>query len=335
MIGKSFVVVAGAKTPNLVPLWGGSLLRVTITDQAGYESDEAVLTFSAPPYSPPPKGTKYTISAGMLPGAAVQFGTFTASRTAFGGSPEDGDTMEVYCRAADFIDKMKATGSKHYDAEGGFGTAGKIFKDLAKEAGVSALVSSAIENIKIPYRLRWNQSPLDFATELADEIGATVKPQAGKLLVLERGKAQSGSGKDLPPILINRKQCYGWDVDIEERPAHEKAETTWYDPKKGRLKQETQSIGKKGGAYAPMHLTPSETEAKKTAGAVASALSRWTGSGSFEMRGNPFAVAGAPVTLIGFGAAIESIKWVATVVTHTIDPEGGGWITMVEVETKE
>ena len=202
MIGKPFVIVAGAKTPNLVPLWGGSLLRVTITDQAGYESDEAVLTFSAPPYSPPPKGTKYTISAGMLPGAAVQFGTFSASRTAFGGSPEDGDTMEVYCRAADFIDKMKATGSKHYDQEGGFGTAGKIFKDLAKEAGVSALVNSAIENIKIPYRLRWNQSPLDFATELADEIGAIVKPQAGKLLVLERGKAQSGSGKDLPPILV-------------------------------------------------------------------------------------------------------------------------------------
>ena len=84
-----------------------------------------------------------------------------------------------------------------------------------------------------------------------------------------------------------------------------------------------------------MHLTPTETEAKKTAGAVASALSRWTGSGSFEMRGNPFAVAGAPVTLTGFGTAIESIKWVSTVVTHTIDPEGGGWVTMVEVETKE
>jgi len=335
MISKPFVIVAGPKTSNLVPLWGSKLLSVAIVDQAGYESDEAILTFSAPPFSPPPKGTKYTISAGMLPGAAAQFGTFTVSRTAFGGSPEDGETMEVHCRSADFIDNMKASGSKHYDKEGGFGTAGKIFQDLAAEAGVSALVSSAIENIEIPYRLRWNQSVLDFATELADEVGAIVKPQAGKLVVLERGKGQSGSGKDLPPILIVRRRGYAWDVDIEERPAHEKAETSWYDDKTGRLQRETESFGCAGGPISPLHLTPSKTEAKKTAGAVASALTRWTGTGSFEIRGDPFAVAGAPVTLAGFGSTIEGINWIASVVTHTIDPEGGGWTTMVEGETGE
>lgn len=314
---------------------GGSLLSVTIVDQAGYESDDAILTFIGPPFSPLPEETKYTISLGMLPGPAAQFGTFTVSRTVFGGSPEDSETMEVHCPPADFIDKMKATGSKHYDKEGGYGTAGKIFKALAAEAGVPAVVSSAIDSIEIPYRLRLNQSVLDFATELADEIGAIVKPQAGKLVVLERGKGQSGSGKDLPPILINRSQCYGWDVDIEERPAHEKAETSWYDAKTGRPKVETESFGSAGGSFSPLHPTASETEAKKTAGAVASTLTRWTGSGSFEVRGNPFAVASAPVIPVGFGSTVVGIKWVASVVTHTIDPEGGGWTTMVEVETKE
>lgn len=196
-------------------------------------------------------------------------------------------------------------------------------------------MSSAIENIEIPYRLRWNQSVLDFATEMADEVGAIVKPQAGKLVVLKRGKGQSGSGKDLPPILIDRRRCYGWDVDIEERPAHEKAETSWYDDKTGRLQRQTESFGCAGGPISPLHLTPSKTETKKTAGAVASALTRWTGTRSFECKGDPFAVAGAPVTLTGFGSEIDAIKWVASVVTHTIDPEGGGWTTLVEVETKE
>ncbi|WP_205756236.1 hypothetical protein [Labrenzia sp. 011] len=335
MIARPYVIVSGPTSANLVPFWGSDLLSVSITDQAGYESDEAVLTFKAPPFSPPPKGTRYSIKAGFLPGPAADFGSFTVSRTAFGGSAEDGETMEVHCRAADFIDKMKASGSKHYDPENGFGTAGKIFESLAAEAGVSALVSPAIASIEIPYRLRLNQSLLDFATELADEIGAVVKPQAGKLVVLERGKAQSGSGKDLQPILIDRRRVYGWDVDIEERPAHEKTETSWYDPQKGRVGRENQSFGEKGGPFSALHLTPSQAEAKKTAATMATALTRWSGTGSFEMRGNPAAVAGAPVTLTGFGAAIGAVQWVAGSVSHTIDPEGGGWVTTVEVETRD
>lgn len=333
-VRRPILSVTGASGSNLVPMWGADLLGVTITDQEGYESDEAVLRFKAPPFDPPPKGSVYTIRAGWAGSGLAMFGIYTVSRTGFGGDPESGETMEVYCRAADFLDKMKQTGSGHFDIENGFGTAGKIFGALAKEAGVPAVVAPSIDGIEIPYRLRWNQSALDFATDLADEIGAVVKPQAGKLVVRERGKGKSASGKDLPTIKIQRDPLYAWDVDIEERTAHQTAQTAWFDPKTGRLKTEVANALKRGGPRTALHISPSETEARKSAAALAQSLSRWTGTGSFEMPGEPLALAGAPVTVSGFGATIDAMKWESSAVTHDITPDIG-WITTVEVETKE
>ena len=90
------------------------------------------------------------------------------------------------------------------------------------------MVAPALENIEIPYRLRWRQSPLDFATDLADEIGGILKPKAGKLVVMERGAGQSASGRTLPPILMRHDPSFEYEVEIEDgsrldqqcRPSH-------------------------------------------------------------------------------------------------------------------
>lgn len=333
-VRKPIVMVTGPSGRDLIPFWGTTLLGITITDQAGYESDEAVLRFTAPPFAPPAKGTRYSVSAGWARNALAMTGTYSVSRVRFSGDPEQGEIMEVVCRAADFIDKMKATGSKHYDTANGFGTAGKIFRALAAEAGVPAIVASEVDGVEIPYRLRWNQSPLDFASDLADEVGAIVKPQAGKLVVLARGGGKSGSGKGLPDIAIRHDPTYAWDVEIEERSSVESAEMAWFDAKAGRLKNEKAATGRKGGRSTGMHPQSSSTEAKKGAAARAQQLSRFTGTGSFEGPGRPEAVAGAPVTCSGFGAAIDGIKWEASGITHEIEPEGG-WITTIEVQTRE
>ena len=333
-VRRPIVTVVGPSGRDLVPFWGTTLLGVTITDQAGYESDEAVLRFTAPPFVPPAKGTRYTVSAGWARDALAMTGTYTVSRVRFVGDPEQGEMMEVVCRAADFLDKMKASGSKHYDPKNGFGTAGKIFRALAAEAGVPAVIASEIDAIEIPYRLRWNQSLLDFATDLADEVGAIVKPQAGKFVVLARGDGKSGSGKALPQITIQHDPSYAWSVDIEERSSVERTEMAWFDAKAGRMKNEKAETGRKGGRSAGMHPQPSKAEARKGASARAQELSRFTGTASFEGPGRPEAVAGAPLKCSGFGETIDGIEWEAAGITHEIEPEGG-WITTIEAQTKE
>jgi hypothetical protein len=333
-VRKPVVMVIGPGGRDLVPFWGTSLLGVTITDQAGYESDEAVLRFSAPPYEPPAKGTLYTVRVGWSRDALAMTGRYSVSRVGFSGDPDAGEIMTVTCRAADFVERMKATGSRHYDEKNGFGTAGQIFRALAAEAGVPAAVAAEIDGIEIPYRLRWNQTAIDFASDLADEIGAIVKPQAGRLVILARGSGASASGKELPEILVRHDPSYSWEVDLEERSSVERTETAWFDPKTGRTRSERAATGRTGGPSAGMHPQASRGDARKAAAARAQELSRYTGTGSFEGPGRPEAVAGAPVTVTGFGQTIDAIAWEASGVTHEIEPEGG-WITTIEVQTKE
>ncbi|MGS4886073.1 phage late control D family protein [Roseibium sp. MB-4] len=334
-LSRPYVEVIGPTQRNLVPFWGSDLIGVRVTDHAGYESDEAVLRFSDRSKDVPPKGTLYTIAAAYDRTRPPMLGAYSFSHVRFTGDPENGHVKEIVCRAADFIEKMKEASSKHYDTENGFGTAGKIFRDLAKNAGVPAVVAPALENIEIPYRLRWRQSPLDFATDLADEIGGILKPQAGKLVVMERGAGQSASGRTLPPILMRHDPSFEYEVEIEERPAHSAIEGGWFDPKTGRSKAERSSAGnRQGGLAAVLHPFASEVEARRGSSAFAQQLARYTGTGSFTGPGQPQALAGAPFIPSGYGSAIDSIPWEAETVIHDIVPDDG-WVMTVDVETQE
>lgn len=329
--------VVGPGATNLVDRWGSALLGVTITDQAGYESDECTIRMRRrPPYmAPPPKGTPYTVSIGWSDGGLSKTGLYTFQRAQISGSPEEGQEMHLVCRAGDYIDKLKAVGSAHYDAGNGFGTAGKIFRRLAEDAGLEPVIAAEIDAIEIPYRLRWQQSPADFATSLGDDLGAMVKPQAGKLLVTPRGGGQSGSGQSLPPVHVYFDPSYGFEVDLEPRASFEEVAAPWFDGAAGRIEEESRQTDQQQSRYALPHPYPTKDEAARAAGAAAQELGRWTGTGRFEMAGNAAAVAEAPVIAHGFGPGIDDVDWTASTVTHEIDPENAGWVTTVEVETKE
>ncbi|MGX1100272.1 phage late control D family protein [Amorphus sp. MBR-141] len=334
MIRKPVLKVYGASGNDLVPQWGRTLLGVSITDSAGYESDEAVIRFSGGLENPPPKGAPYVIHVGWNDGAPM-IGRYTVSRFGGGGDPDSGEEMFIVCRAADFVDKMKRTRSKHYDAAGGLGTAGAIFRALAAEAGVPAAIAPELDQIEIPYRLRWNQTALDFGTDLADDIGAVMKPQAGRLVVLKRGAGKAASEAALPPIRVTRGPSFGWDCDIEERRAVKTTEGGWFDPATGKLVQAPFETGRGAGLALPMHPFASRGEAELGARALAQELGRYSGTASFEAPGDPAAVAGAPVEPSGYGPVVDAIAWEASTVMHDVDPAGDGWSMTIECQTRE
>jgi hypothetical protein len=195
--------------------------------------------------------------------------------------------MQITARSADFIDKAKGGDRRHYDEENGFGTAGKIFDQLASEMGVAAVIPSELREIKIPYRLRWNQSAIDFATELADEIGAITKPQAGRLVMRKRGAGASASGLTLPAITVHHDPSYAYEFNLRA-----KAWTSRRPRRPGsiaalgitRLAKAAQ--GKAASLSTFMHPFASEAEAEIGGKATAQQLSRNTGSGFIEIAGN-------------------------------------------------
>jgi len=331
-----YLIVNGPKGDIVGPL-GDRLLGISVSDSEGYESDELTIRIAAVPgeLPVPAKGSKFEPIYGFREGGEKRPGVFTLEKILFPGAPTDGEEMHLVCRAADFVDKMKQTDLKHFDEESGFGTAGKIFEHFAGKHGISAAVSSGIANVPIPYRLQHNESDIGFITELADDLGAIVKPQNGRLVIRERGKSESASGKTLQTLIIAKADVgEGYEIEIEPRTAYSKVEAPWFDNKAGKPDRDEKDLGRASTRLLLPRPFPSKAEAEKAAGAAAQAQNRAAASGSFEMAGQPGAFAGSAAKCQGFGPVVDAIDWTIQTIVDDVSPDGG-WFCSIETEVKE
>lgn len=302
--------------PGLTGLW----IECTVTDNAGAESDEAEITCVGPPsrFGLPSAGAKYPILGGWADEGPVLQGVYTAQTISLRGSPEEGDRIAIKLRAADYIDKLKAHGSRHYDD----GTFGDLVRKVAKEVGLEAAVASEIASIRLPYQLRWSQSPIDFLRDIGRRYGAVIKPAGGKLVALKRGSGQSASGLALDAITIQRRGGYGYEIETEPRPNVGHVAAAWHDGKSGRRKLVKKTTGRDGPIFAIPHLFASEEEAKAAAEAESYERGNNSGSGHFDSPGLPRARAEAPVIVTGFGWPLDG-RWKAESVTKRWTAQGG------------
>ncbi len=318
---KPILIINNAGGKNILSGLSGLWRSCTVTEQAGEESDTADIVCVGPPskFGVPSWGDKFTILGGWADEGPVMQGEFTVQKIGCAGDPEEeGDRITIHLRAADYVDKLKAHASKHYDDK----TYGDIIKDIAKQAGLDAEVDDEVAKIKVPYRLRWNQSHIDFATELSEEVGAICKPAGGKLIAVKRGSGKSASGKNLTPIEIRRTKGFGYEIEIEPRPQVGEVAASWHDEKAGKRKIKKHKTGRKGPLFAMPHPFRSEDEAKKAAESQAYEMGNDTGSGRFESPGLPHAHAEARVTVSGFGKPIDG-SWKAESVEKIWDADGG------------
>lgn len=334
-VRRPILRVYGPSGADIVPVLGEALLGVHITDNPGYESDECEIRVAkkAPFSTPPAKGAKYRVEAMWEDNGSRFTGLYEFERAAYSGDPEDGEEVAFICRAGDFRDTLKQTDQEHFDKDD-YPTIGDIFSKIASDAGYGLAIDGEIAGLPNDYRLRWNQGRIDFLTEIGDDVGALVKPQAGQLVVTARGSGRTASGKALSPIIIERDPTYSYDVEIEPRNEFREVEARWFDERSGRPSKEVRSTKAEASRLSLPHLLPSKAAAKRAAAAAAQEVGRYVGSGSFEKVGDPDAYAGAPVKCTGFGGAIDETDWIAAGIDHEIHPDEG-WITTVSAETKE
>lgn len=203
----------------------------------------------------------------------------------------------------------------------GEATFGDLVRKEAKAAGLKALVDPVLDRLKLGYRLRWDQSPIDFLNEVADDVGATIKPAGGKLVAMKRGGGTTGGGKALEPIVIRRRRSFGYDVDIEPRPEAGHVAAAWQDEKTGRRRLTKVPTGRDGPIVILPHPYRSEIEAREAAKSQAYERGNNSGSGYFESPGLPRARAEAPVIASGFGGFIDG-RWKAESVEKVITVQG-------------
>lgn len=329
---RPVVQVIGQSGNDLIPGWGEALLAVRFTDNEGGEADEIEIDFSvSDPLPPPPaEGTQYRLRYGWDVTGLKDAGLFTYQNSGLHYDPDGGWVLTVVARSADFVDGDKAADSEHFEET----TAGDIFKKLASGVGKSAKVHASLASAQIPYRLRYQQSAIGFAQELADELGGALKVANGQWLVTVKNGGQTASGTAMPAIVIRVADLALCDLNTEAAPKYGNVEASHFDPEQGLLLQEIAKGLGQAARYIGLHPAASPVEAKSKSKAEALSLSRATISGSVTVEGDMQAMAGAAVILSGFGAW-AGFDLVAPVIQHefTFD-ESGGWLMTVEIAAR-
>jgi uncharacterized protein len=325
-------VINGDSGVDILPKLAGIWKSVKVVDNEGTESDSAELTciYDAK-VALPKKGQKYLVWMGWQGSGVVLQGQYTVQSYSRRGDPESGHELIIKLRAGDFVDKLKAKGREHFD-EGT--TFGDLMERMAKKAGASAEVDPSLKTVKLPYKLWWDQSIIDFLTEAADEIGGTVKPAGGKLIARKRDAENSAGGKPLKDILIRHDRSYGYDIEIEPRPEFGSVAASWHDEKSGRRKVVKEKTGRDGPVHIIKKQHANEEEAKKAAKAEAYDLGARSGSGSFECPGQAEAFAGAKAIASGYGPDIDGV-WKAESVSKEVTADGGFKMTVTVSAGKE
>lgn len=336
MYRTPYLAVTGAGGEDMLKTWGSRLIGVKLIDKDGTESDEAHFIFTRKkPYMPiPGTGAPFTVRVGWSERNAAITGYYTFQRVHIMGHPKQGQQLQFICRAGDFIEHLKAVDSEHFDEKTGHKTLGDLFESLFKSTGKPVVVDPEIAKRPIPggYALRWNQSAIDFASELALDNGAIVKAMGDKMIVMRPGAGESATGAALPGVTIRFEDTnYEFDVELEPRFEYSKVSSSYLDTDKGTLEREDKDGGGKGARDALPHPSQSKDAAKALAEATAAEWGRFTGQGLFMVPGDPSAVALAKVTCIGFGTPIDETKWLAKSVTHDVVPNVG-WTTTIETE---
>ena len=327
---KPIVRVIGQSGGDLIPGWAEALVSVSYTDSDGGDADEIEITFTAtPPFQDSPaEGTRYQLLYGWSEAFLRDAGSFTYQSDSLSGDAESGYLMTITARSSDFIDADKTADTEHFDDT----TAGEIFKTLAGRSGKSAVVHPDIASIQLPYRLRYNQSTGGFASELAEELGGTLKFANGKLLVPKRNSGQTAGGRTLPTIVVPFQEQHSFEISSEGRGKYQETGSGYFDPLEGIQKViKGTSIGS-AAQLSSLHPARSEKEAELAGKAQGAEQARGSISGSVEADGSDMAMAGAPVKLSGFGSSRDGLDLVAPSISHSfVFDDSGGWTMSIEI----
>lgn len=305
---------------------GGRAMSITVTDNAGSESDTLDLEIEAGDklVEVPKKGTLITCALGYAETGLTPMGLYTADDPTVNFWPI---TISVSAKAASMRDSLKEHRTQRYENK----TLGAIIDEVAGRNGLAAAISSDLAARLIPYVGQTEESDLHLVSRLARAHGAIAAPKNGKLLFVKRGEGKSATGQGMPVLTLTPTMCTQASLQMPDRPAVKEVRAHWHDRGKAERKTETAEAGGKDSGFTLRHDFPSQDEAQWAAEAKASELKASGGSFSATLAGNAQICAETVVKTRGFYPGCD-FTWVIKTATHTMD--ASSFTTAIECELK-
>lgn len=291
-------------------------MSMSVTDNAGGESDKFNLTFARQGFGSPPKsGDIVVVSLGYKETGLVYKGTFFVDKPSSSLSKDGGRTISITATSADMTSKLKEPRHEGHRER----KLGALTKKIAARHELSPVVSSSLSNITVMQGDQTQESDFHFLSRIARDVGANFKISDGRLFMLERRGNKTASG-----IILSAYEAIATDIisaewEGGERENFKTVEASWHDQENAK-----RVIEKAGSGEPKKTLKRTFQTAEQAKKAAEAELKEGTASKdrlSVTAVGNPLLMAGDAYTM----PAIEpeyAGAWSIQNVENTLDKNG-------------
>ena len=310
---------------------GGRLLSLSLTEsrEDGADKLEFVLDNSDGRIAPLKAGVTLSLKMGWRGGAdvipgLVDKGRYTVDEVEKSGPP---DLVTVRARSADLTGSYRRRRTEaHKDT-----TLGELIEKIAGRNRLTAKVHASLSGKVIEVIEQGARSDMAFVRDLGKRFDATATVKDRHLIFAPIGTGQSAGGTALPGLTLTKRDGWDWRFTATKRGEYDGAEAQWHDQAGARR----QTV-KVGGTENPKRLRRvygSEADARAAAEAEQQRQARGTHTFEYGLAlGDPAVYPERPVTLQGWDAEIDAVRWIVKEATHTFG--AGGLTTRVVLESK-
>ena len=222
MVRPAFSILADGQ--NITSLIKDRLLSLSITDQAGVESDLMTLTLDDRDHkiALPAHGAELECYLGYEDTPLDRIGLYVVDEVTLASPPA---TLTIRAHAADMRQSLKSSRNQTYDAI----TLGELLSTIANRHGLEPKISDGLAAIYYDPVNQIKESDINLLTRLAKEQDAITSVKGGKLIIAPKSKGQTLSGQSLSPVTLSQNELTSWRVNVADREAYQSVAAHYYD----------------------------------------------------------------------------------------------------------
>ena len=307
---------------DISPVLRPRLVSLSLSENGEDEADQLDITLDDTDgrLELPGIGVSVQVAIGWKNGPMYDKGTFTVSGLSHSGAP---DTLTLHARTANLTDSLKELQERSYHNT----TLGAVIDQIARRNDLKSGIASNLRNRKIKHIDQTGESDAAFLRRLGKQFDAAATIKNNTLLFILKSQSKTVSGKDLPPITIERKDGDSHTFTVDKRDEYTGARAYWHNPKKAQRQSIVAGLTKR--CKNLKNTYSSKEEAEEAARAEWQRIQRGEYRFSVTLAiGRPELVPQSPVRVSGYKKLIDGTEWMVEKVQHSL---GNGFTTIVEL----
>ena len=295
------------------------IMTLSVTDNKNLDADELTLTLDDHDgaLALPKRGVKLQCWMGFEDAGIHDMGIYIVDSSEWSGTP---DTISIRAKSADFKSSLKSGHSQSYHNK----TLGEIAETVAKRQQLTLSIKPELVSIDVGHVDQTDESDIHLLTRLCHQYGAVVNIKHGKLLIFTANSNVSASGHALDITIITRQTGDQFRYSVEDRQSDYDNVSASYQDTKTATRKTVNNNEAKTKTRRLKGTYKSKEAATAAANAEAKRIKEEQAKFSITTAyAYPAVTTESPITLQGFKADIDALKWTVDKATHTYGKSSG------------